>query len=192
MQVLNRDDLLSLERYAAERGDFRARVIGHKKNRAVSLGGHVRLLFEDRLTIQYQIQEMLRIERIFEAEAIQEELDAYNPLIPQGRDWRGTILIEYPDVAERRAALARLLGIDRRIHVQVADERVYAVTNEDLERDTEEKTSSVHFFRLPLTDSMVAALKAGAELCVGVDHAEYAVEVTVSEQVRLSLLGDLD
>jgi hypothetical protein len=172
--ALSRSELLSLERYAVERAAFRARVLAHKQNRSVALGGHLTLLFEDRLTIQYQIQEMLRIERIFEPEAIQDELDAYNPLVPDGSNWKATMLIEYADIEERRTALAQMIGIEDRVWMRVDGfERVYAIADEDMERENAEKTSSVHFLRFQLSPDMVRAAKAGAELATGVDHPAY-------------------
>ncbi|HVY82523.1 MAG TPA: DUF3501 family protein [Steroidobacteraceae bacterium] len=193
MEKLASSDLMSLEQYARQRPAFRARVLEHKKNRALHVGPHVTWLFEDRLTIQYQIQEMLRAERIFESEGIEDELSAYNPLIPDGSNWKVTLLIEFPDEHERRVQLARLKGIEARCWVQVAGhERVFAIADEDLERENEEKTSSVHFLRFELTPAMVAALKSGAALAAGVDHELYrhAVEA-VPPAVRDSLLADL-
>src|ERR671927_1992658 len=161
--MIKRESLLSLEAYARERNAFRARVMEHKKRRTVHLGGHVTLQFEDELTIRYQVQEMLRIERIFEEEGIQGELDAYNPLVPDGTNWKATMLIEYPDPEERKRMLARLKGIERKVWVQVEGcERVYAIADEDLERETEEKTSSVHFVRFELSAAMREALRQGA------------------------------
>lgn len=189
---LTRDDLYSLEQYAQVRGDFRARVMAHKKNRQVALGGHATLYFEDRLTMQYQIQEMLRTERIFEAAGIQDELDAYNPLIPDGSNWKATLMVEYEDAEERREALARLRGIEDRIWVQVCGfDRVYAIADEDMERENADKTSSVHFLRFELAPPMVAAMKDGAALTLGSDHPcyEYGVEATPS--VRNALAEDL-
>ena len=193
MEPLTRADLLSLEAYAEQRDQFRRRVMAHKRNREVPLGDHLRLLFEDRLTIQYQIQEMLRAERIFEAEGIEEELAAYNPLIPDGDNWKATLMIEYPDIEERRRALVRLKGIEDRVWVQVDDlPRVYAIADEDLERENEQKTSSVHFLRFQLTPEMVRAVKAGAPIACGVDHPEYQATVErLPEPVRESLAADL-
>lgn len=193
MTPLSREELYSLEEYSDIRPRFRARVMEHKRNRQVPLGPNATLYFEDRLTMQYQIQEMLRIERIFEAEGIRDELDAYNPLIPDGSNWKATFMIEYPDAAERKRALARLIGIERRVWVQVADfEPVHPVANEDLERETGEKTSSVHFLRFELSPEMITALKGGAALAMGVDHPEYRHEVrNVPENVRRSLVSDL-
>ncbi len=194
MQELTREDLYSLERYAELRSDFRNRVMAHKRDRRLALGEHVVLYFEDRLTMQYQIQEMLRAERIFEAAGIQEELDAYNPLIPRGRDWRATMMIEYADVEERRRELSRLIGIEDRVWMRVAGfEPVYAIADEDLERDTAEKTSAVHFVRFDLSAGMAAAAKAGAALAAGVDHERYTETVDpIPEAVRRSLVNDLD
>jgi hypothetical protein len=186
-------DLLSLERYARERTELRARVIAHKKQRSVRCGPNVTLCFEDRVTVQYQIQEMLRIERIFEAEAIADELAAYNPLIPDGSNWKATLLVEFPDPAERRAALAVLKGIEDRCWVEVEGHvRVYAIADEDLERENEEKTSSVHFLRFELGPAMVAAVKSGAAVSVGSDHQHYRHAVQpLPAAVRDSLAGDL-
>jgi hypothetical protein len=192
MPKIHPDSLLTLEAYARKRAEFRAKVIAHKKDRTVVLGEHVRLLFEDELTIRYQVQEMLRVERIFEEAGIRGELDAYNPLIPDGRNLKATMLIEYTDVDERKRALARLIGIERRVWVQVAGyERVFAIADEDLERETEDKTSSVHFLRFELTDAMAQALKRAAALGVGVDHPEYRAEVAPAPAVRDSLAGDM-
>jgi hypothetical protein len=194
MQKISRDSLMSLESYAKARKDFRARVLAHKKNRIVRLGEHVTLIFEDELTIRYQVQEMLRVERIFEEEGIQEELDAYNPLIPDGRNFKATMMIEYEDVDERRAALARLKGIEDRAWVRVEGcAPVYAIADEDLERETDEKTSSVHFLRFELTGEMVEALKYGVGLSIGVDHPHYSAKIDpVAPEVRAALLADLD
>ena len=188
--------LMSLETYARERKAFRARVIEHKKKRTVRLGEHVALQFEDELTIRYQIQEMLRIERIFEAEGIRGELEAYNPLIPDGGNWKATMLIEYPEADERRRRLAQLKGIERRVWAQVRGpdgetRRVYAVADEDLERENEDKTSAVHFLRFELEAPVRAALKAGAAVTLGVDHPEYRAELALPAEVRDALAGDL-
>lgn len=192
MTTLTRDSLMSLERYAKERPQFRARVMEHKKRRTVALGGHVVLIFEDELTIRYQIQEMLRVERIFEEEDIQGELDAYTPLIPDGANWKATMMIEYPDAEERRGMLAKLIGIEDRVWVEVAGhDRVYAIADEDLERETAEKTSSVHFLRFELTPAMVSTLKAGTAVTMGIDHPAYSASVKVTQAVRDSLVGDL-
>ena len=192
MTTITRDSLMTLERYAKERPQFRARVIEHKKNRTVPLGEHVVLIFEDELTIRYQIQEMLRAERIFEDEDIQGELDAYTPLVPDGGNWKATMMIEYPDIEERRRMLSKLIGIEDRVWVQIAGhERVHAIADEDLERETAEKTSSVHFLRFELAPAMVGALKAGAAVTMGIDHPAYGVSVEVSKAVRDSLTGDL-
>jgi hypothetical protein len=193
MQKLTPDDLMTLERYARERKEFRTRVMAHKKTRKLGVGPNTSWLFEDRLTIHYQVQEILRTEKIFEPEGIVEELEAYNPLIPDGRNWKVTLLIEYPDPATRPAALARLKGIEDRCWVQVADfSRVFAIADEDLERENEEKTSSVHFLRFELTDAMVAALRGGAKLSAGIDHANYAhLEDSLPPALREALLADL-
>jgi hypothetical protein len=191
--TISRDSLLTLEAYAKARRDFRAKVIAHKKARTVHLGEHLTLVFEDELTMRYQIQEMLRIEKIFEEEGIQAELDAYNPLVPDGSNFKATMLIEYDDVAERRLALARLRGVEDRVFVQVEGQpRVYAIADEDLERETDEKTSSVHFLRFELSPDMVATLKAGADLAIGVEHAAYAATIpAVGAETRGALVADL-
>jgi hypothetical protein len=193
MDKLAVSDLMSLEQYARQRPAFRARVLEHKKARIVPVGPNVTWLFEDRLTIQYQIQEMLRAERIFEPEGIEDELAAYNPLIPDGRNWKVTLLIEFPDERERRVQLAKLKGVEARCWVQVdALERVFAIADEDLERENDEKTSSVHFLRFELTAEMVAGLKAGGPLSVGIDHEAYGHSVSpVPPAVRAALLADL-
>lgn len=192
MSKLTHADLLPLETYAKARTEIRTQVMAHKKDRTIQLGNHVTLIFEDSLTISYQVQEMLRVERIFEAEGIQEELDAYNPLIPDGSNWKATQLIEYPDVDERRVMLARLKGIERQTWVQVGKhEKVFAIADEDLERENEEKTSSVHFMRFELTPAMVAAAKAGAAIAMGVSHPEYAASTVLSDASRTSLANDL-
>jgi hypothetical protein len=186
------ESLLSLEAYARERNAYRSRVIAHKKLRTVHAGEHVTLIFEDEQTIRYQVQEMLRIERIFEAEGIRGELEAYNPLIPDGRNWKATMLIEYPEPEERRRRLAELKGIEDRTWVQVEDcARVFAIADEDLERENEEKTSAVHFVRFELDEAMCAALKRGAGLSIGVDHPNYCASVEVPPEVHASLAGDL-
>jgi Protein of unknown function (DUF3501) len=193
MQKLTRKDLHTLESYAAMRADFRARVLAHKRNRKVHIGPNLTLYFEDRLTMQYQVQEILRVERIFEAEGIEEELAAYNPLIPDGSNWKATMMVEYEDVAERKRALGELIDIEERVWMQVRDfPRVHAIADEDLDRDTDEKTSAVHFLRFELSEAMVAALKHGAALSAGVDHPayEYAVE-PLPEEVRSALVADL-
>ncbi len=193
MPAIQRDSLLSLEAYAKQRPAFRAQVLAHKKPRTVHLGEHVTLLFEDELTIRYQIQEMLRIEKTFEEEGIRDELDAYNPLVPDGSNFKATMLIEYDDVVERRRALAALRGIETRIYVQVEGfAKVYAIADEDLERQTEEKTSSVHFLRFELDHAMIVALKGGAALGMGVDHPHYAIAVpAVAAETREALAADL-
>lgn len=194
MQKLVRNDLYSLEAYAQARPQFRAKVFAHKKNRKLPLGPHATLYFEDRLTLQYQIQEMLRVERIFEAAAIQEELDTYNPLIPDGHNLKATFMLEYVDAEERKRALATLRGIEDNVWLQVEGfARVWAIADEDLERENDEKTSAVHFLRFELEPGMVRALKEGASLSFGVDHDQYRYELTpASEETRLALVADLD
>jgi len=193
MQVLTRENLMSLEQYAKARPAFRAEVLAHKRNRQVPIGPNATLYFEDRLTMQYQVQEMLRIERVFEAEGIEDELSAYNPLIPDGSNWKATFMLEFGDVEQRRAALMQMVGIEHRVWVQVADqERVYAIADEDLDRATEDKTSSVHFMRFELTPGMVAAAKQGAPISMGIEHEVYTYTVdAVPEKVRRSLVADL-
>ena len=190
--MIERHSLLSLEAYARERASFRAKVIEHKKQRTVALGEHVTLLFEDELTIRYQVQEMLRIERIFEEDGIRHELDAYNPLVPDGGNWKATMLIEYPDADERRRMLAQLKGVEGRVWVQVGGgERIYAIADEDLERENEEKTSSVHFLRFEL-GSAGARLREGAALAIGVDHPAYRAALDpVPPPIRAALVRDL-
>jgi len=193
MAELTREDLYSLEEYSTIRPGFRTQVMAHKKDRQLAIGPNATLYFEDRLTMQYQVQEMLRIERIFEFAGIQEELETYNPLIPDGSNWKATFMIEYTDPDERKAALSRLIGIEKRVWVQVADfEQVYPITNEDLERETEDKTSSVHFLRFELTPGMITALRVGAALAIGIDHPAYTYEVrNLPGKVRVSLVSDL-
>jgi hypothetical protein len=188
------EDLYSLEEYSKLRGDFRARVIEHKRHRKVALGDHIVFLFEDRLTMHYQIQEMLRVERIFEEAGVIEELSAYNPLIPDGANWKATMLIEYPDADQRATELARLTGIEDDVWVKVGDrDRVSAIADEDLERSTADKTSSVHFLRFELAPEMIADLKAGAVLEFGVNHPEFAFAVSdIPDATRESLIADLD
>lgn len=194
MQKLTRNDLYSLEEYAEQRTDHRAQVMAHKKNRKVHIGLVATVYFEDRMTMQYQIQEMLRVERIFEASGIEEELDAYNPLIPDGANWKATFMIEEPDVDRRRDLLAQLMGIEDRVWVRVdGNEQVFAIADEDMERDSEEKTSAVHFLRFELTGKMVADLKQGASLGAGINHRQYSFDLEpVATEVREALLADLD
>jgi hypothetical protein len=192
MTVLTRKDLLSLEQYAEQRTRFRAEVMAHKRQRRLTLGSHLTLLFEDRLTVQYQIQEMLRIERIFEPENIQGELDSYNPLIPDGKNWKATLMIEFSDVEQRRIALTQLHGIEHQIWAQIADsEKVFAIADEDLERSTEQKTSSVHFLRFEWTEAQVTAMREGAAISIGVTHPQYTyVNSPISDDLKAALLKD--
>ena len=192
MTHLNRDDLMGLETYAEKRGAFRAQVMAHKKDRQLALGANATLYFEDRMTVQYQIQEMLRIERVFERAGIEDELQVYNPLIPDGSNLKATFMLEYPDPIGRAAALAQLIGIEDCVWmVAEGHERVYAIANEDLERQNEVKTSSVHFLRFEFDCAMVSALKAGANLAAGLDHANYAVEIgSLAQPVRTALVAD--
>jgi hypothetical protein len=193
MNTLSRADLWSLEEYAEIRPTFRNEVMAHKKTRQLPLGNHARLYFEDLLTIKYQVQEMLRIEKVFEAAGINEELEAYNPLIPDGRNWKATFMIEYEDPQERAEQLSRMIGIENKIWLQVEScDRVFPIADEDLERDNEHKTSSVHFLRFELTPSMIAAVHAGATVCAGIDHPAYAIAgADLPSEVRDSLANDL-
>jgi len=193
MPAITRGSLMTLEAYSAVRKEFRANVMAHKRNRTVQLGGNVTLLFEDEMTMRYQVQEMLRSERIYEATGIQDELDTYNPLIPDGNNWKATMMIEYPDLDERRQALARMIGVEDRVWIQVEGcPKVYATADEDLARENEEKTSSVHFLRFELDASMKKALAAGANIRMGVDHPNYQATIDpVPAPIRESLLKDL-
>ena len=194
MAKLSREALYSLEEYSVNRDDFRTRVIEHKKDRRLELGTNATLYFEDQLTMKYQVQEMLRIEKIFDADGIQEELDAYNPLIPDGSNWKATFMIEFPDEEERRAMLTRLVGIENAVWMQVGDgPRISPIADEDLERADEDKTSAVHFLRFELEADQVSALAEGAVLAAGIDHENYQVEIRpVAENIRASLASDLD
>ena len=193
MPRISRDSLMTLEAYAKARKEFRAKVLAHKKPRTVHLCEHVTVLFEDELTVRYQIQEMLRIEKTFDEAGIEEELEVYNPLIPDGSNWKATLLIEYEDPEERKRALAKLGGIEHRVYVEVdGHPRVDAIADEDLDRSTDDKTSAVHFLRFEWTKEMVAALKNGAALRIGVDHPNYKAEVAaVSPDSHAALLADL-
>ncbi len=192
MEQLKREDLFSLEQYAEQRADFRARVLEHKKNRRGDIGPNLSLYFEDRLTIQYQVQEMLRIEKIFETEGIEEELAVYNELIPGGRNLKCTAMLEFVDEAVRRKRLAELVGVEHEVWAQVDGfDKIFAISNEDLERSTEEKTSAVHFMRFELSAELIAALRSGAGLAFGTDNAGYPYETDVSAETREALLGDL-
>jgi hypothetical protein len=193
MKKLNREDLFSLEKYAEVRPQFRAQVMAHKQNRKVSIGPNATLYFEDRMTMQYQVQEMLRIERIFESGGINDELEAYNPLIPDGSNWKATFMVEFPDVEERRVALKRLKGVENKVWARVAGfEPVRPIADEDLEREDEEKTSSVHFLRFELTPDMVRAVKQGAAISMGIDHPAYNHQVDpIPAATRDSLAQDL-
>jgi hypothetical protein len=194
MQKLRKNDLYSLEKYSELRDDFRNKVMVHKRDRRLPLGTNATLYFEDAMTMQYQVQEMLRIERIFEAAGIEEELDAYNPLIPDGSNWKATFMVEFPDEEERRAMLSHLVGIEDKVWLQVGEsDKIRPIADEDLERSDEEKTSAVHFLRFELDESQVDALKGGATLSAGIDHDNYQVDVSpVAKNVRDALVGDLD
>ena len=193
MPAITAESLMSLEHYAKARKDFRERVLAHKKNRTVHLGEHVTLVFEDELTMRYQIQEMLRVERIFEDEGIRDELNAYNPLVPDGSNWKATMLIAYPDIEERRTALSKLIGIEDRVWVKVGGQaRIYAIADEDLDRENEDKTSAVHFLRFELPEPMKQALKGGDALSLGVDHTDYSATIAKADDGTVdSLLKDL-
>jgi uncharacterized protein DUF3501 len=192
MPHIARDSLLTLEAYAKQREQFRARVLAHKKNRTVSIGEHVTLIFEDELTIRYQIQEMLRIEKTFDERGIQDELDAYTPLIPDGTNLKATMLIEYEDPIVRKRELAKLIGVEDGVYVEVDGQpRAYAIADEDLDRENEQKTSSVHFLRFELTPDAIAAFKSGAAVAIGIDHPNYAVRLDeVAPQVQSALAQD--
>lgn len=194
MQLLTRETLFTLEKYAEIRDQFRQDVIVHKRDRRLALGTNANLYFEDRMTMQYQVQEMLRIEKIFEADAIQEELDAYNPLIPDGSNWKATFMVEFPDVDERRAMLGQLVGIEEKVWLQVGEyPLIRPIADEDLERSDDHKTSAVHFLRFELSEDEVDALKKGAELSAGIDHDVYRVELRpIADNIRRSLVSDLD
>lgn len=190
--MLTHDKLYSLEQYARIRPEFRAKVIEHKKNRRLALGENAALYFEDQLTMQYQVQEMLRLERMFEPELIQDELDVYNPLIPDGSNWKATFMIEYPDVDQRREMLAKLVGIEEKVWLEVKGfDKVYPFANEDLDRSAPDKTASVHFLRFELSPTMCGAMKEGAGLLAGIDHPVYPIELEVPKNIRDSLAGDL-
>ena len=193
MSHLTRSDLWSLEEYAVRRQEFRAQIMVHKRDRQLALGDNARLYFEDQLTIRYQIQEMLRIEKVFEAAGIEEELEAYNPLIPDGQNWKATFMIEFGDPAERAVRLGEMIGIEDCVWLQVGDlPKITPIADEDLERSTEDKTSSVHFVRFELSAEQIAALQAGAPLTAGIDHPAYPIEAfVVADHIRQSLTGDL-
>ena len=193
MKKLKREDLMSLEEYSQKRADFRANVLAHKKNRKIALGEHATLYFEDALTVQYQIQEMLRIEKVFESEGIKEELEAYNPLIPDGSNWKATFMIEYDDVAERQKVLATLVGVEDKVWVKVNGfDKVYAIANEDLERSTDDKTSAVHFMRFELSEEMCKAVKDNQAISMGIDYEGFDQLLDpVPEASRLSLMNDI-
>jgi len=191
-QQITRDDLMSLEQYAEKRDEFRQQVLAHKKHRQLALGPNSTLYFEDRLTLLYQIQEMLRIEKVFEAEGINEELEAYNPLVPNGRNFKATFMIEYTDEVVRAAQLEKLVGIEDLVWMQAGEhDKIWSVADEDLERSTATKTSAVHFLRFEIDDAMAQALQAGADWHIGVQHSVYTYEVTISGDTRNSLLNDL-
>ena len=193
MDKLKRSTLISLEKYAEVRNEFRDEIIRHKRNRRLALGTNATLYFEDHLTMKYQVQEMLRIERIFEAAGIEEELAAYNPLIPDGSNWKATFMVEFPDAMERTAMLKQLINVENCVWMQIGDmDRIRPIADEDLERSDDEKTSAVHFLRFELSVEQIQALKEGAELAAGIDHDSYRVEIRpVAANIRESLIGDL-
>ena len=193
MGRITAESLMSLEQYAKARKEFRQRILAYKKDRTVQLGEHITLVFEDEFTMRYQIQEMLRVERIFEEEGIRDELDSYNPLVPDGSNWKATMLIEYPDIEERRVALGKLMGVEDRVWVKVEGQpRVYAIADEDLDRENDDKTSAVHFLRFELSEPMKQALKGGAALSTGVDHPNHSATMdNAGEATARSLLKDL-
>ncbi|MDH5423588.1 MAG: DUF3501 family protein [Gammaproteobacteria bacterium] len=193
MSKLSRDNLYSLEQYAEMRPEYRQKVMQHKKKRRIFLGDNATLYFESELTMRYQVQEMLRIEKIFDKEGIEEELAAYNPMIPDGKNWKATFMIEFSDENDRKAALAKMINIEEKVYVLVEGfDPVWAIADEDLERNTEEKTSSVHFMRFELTDEMIAALRNGKGLSMGIDHPAYTVKVDITdEKIRTTLMEDL-
>lgn len=193
MAKITRDSLLTLEDYAKIRKQKRAEIMAHKKSRKIALGEHITLIFEDEMTIRYQIQEMLHIERIFQENEITHELETYLPLVPDGTNWKATMMIEYPDPVERAARLAQLVGVEDKVWIKVDGfPPVYAIADEDLDRENSEKTSSVHFLRFELTQDMIQALKQQCQLSIGVDHPKYQAKIdTVDEQSRASLISDL-
>lgn len=192
MNHLKREDLYSLEKYAVIKNDFRKQVIEHKKDRQIAIGDHATLYFEDKLTMQYQVQEMLRLERMFEPELIQDELDVYNPLIPDGHNWKATFMIEYPDVEERKVMLSKLVGIEDTTWVKVGNfDKVFAISNEDLDRSEPNKTSAVHFMRFELTPEMITAVKKGEKITMGIDLPAYAKSVELTPAQHKSLAADL-
>ncbi|HEY0822818.1 MAG TPA: DUF3501 family protein [Ramlibacter sp.] len=192
MTAITRESLMTLEAYSKYRKEHKPRIIAHRRLRSVALGEHVTVQFEDETTIRYQIQEMLRIEKIFEEEGIQQEIDAYAPLVPDGGNWKATMMIEYPDINERKRELARLIGVEDRMFVEVEGHpRVYAIADEDLDRENEEKTSAVHFLRFELTPAMREAVKAGAAVKLGCDHTNYPAHVVMAPETLASLAGDL-
>ena len=193
MQKLKREDLMSLEQYAVAREEFRSKVLDHKRHRRIELGDNAALIFEDRLTMQYQVQEMLRIERIFETDGIQEELHAYNPLIPDGSNWKATFMVEFPDEAERRTMLQRLVRIEEKVYMRIdGKDRIFAIADEDLGRSNDDKTSAVHFLRFELSAKEATAVKQGAALAAGIDHDNYRVDISpLADNIRRSIVADL-
>ena len=193
MAYITRDSLMTLEAYAKARNDFRSQVMAHKKNRIVHLGEHITLIFEDELTMRYQVQEMLRAEKMFEEEGIQDELSAYNPMIPDGNNWKATMMIEYTDLDERRRMLENLIGVEDKVWVRAENlNKVYAIADEDLERENAQKTSAVHFLRFELTQNIIGFLKSGGKLTIGVDHPAYSVSLdAIPSNIQASLLQDL-
>ncbi len=193
MSKLQRSELYTLEKYAEIRNEFRKKIIAHKENRRVEIGQHLLLLFEDKLTMQYQIQEILKAEKIFEAEGIEEELEAYNPLIPDGSNWKATMMIQYDDIEERRKMLGELVGIEDVTYMQVEGfDKVFPIADEDLSRDDEHKTSAVHFLRFELTPDMISAAKQGNPVYAGAEHEKYSHTTKLADHTRTSLVSDFD
>jgi len=193
MNRIERSTLMTLEAYAKARPEFRARVLSHKKNRTIALGPNVTLIFEDELTIRYQVQEMLRVEKTFEEEGIQDELEAYNPLIPDGTNWKATMMIEFPEIEERKARLAAMRGVEHCVVARIDGQSdVLAIADEDMERSNEEKTSAVHFLRFEIPDAARAALRSGAGLAFAIEHDAYRADIRVADDVHRALLADLD
>ena len=192
MATITPDSLMTLEAYAKYRKQHKTEVVAHRRLRSVALGEHINVQFEDERTVRYQIQEMLRIEKIFEEEGIQAEIDVYGPMVPDGTNWKATLLLEYPDVHERRRELARLIGVEDRMFVEVEGHaRIYAIADEDLERENEEKTSSVHFLRFEFPSAAREAVRAGAAVKLGCDHPNYPAHVSIAAETLASLAGDL-
>ncbi|EJL85276.1 Protein of unknown function (DUF3501) [Polaromonas sp. CF318] len=189
---ITRDSLMTLEAYSKYRKENKPAIIAHRKLRSVCLGEHINLQFESETSIRYQIQEMLRVEKIFEEEGIEQEIEAYAPLVPDGTNWKGTLMLEYPDISERKRELARLIGVEDHMFIEVEGHgRVYAIADEDMDRENDEKTSAVHFVRFELDPAMCAAVKAGAGVKLGCDHTHYPAHVNIPAETLASLASDL-